>query len=74
MSNMEELTPESLIEEGKKWEKFVLANASIEERLKDLSPQERLKDLSPQEMLKHLSPQALKEVQEYLDTLKNKQK
>ncbi len=69
MSDREELTPDDLIEEGKKWEKFVLAHTSIEERLAGVSPQEVLKNYSPQEVLKNYSP---KDIQRYLDTLKNK--
>ena len=60
MSDREELTPDDLIEEGKKLEKFVLAHTSIEERLAGVSPQEVLKNYSP------------KDIQRYLDTLKNK--
>ncbi len=43
MSDREELTPDDLIEEGKKWEKFVLAHTSIEERLAGVPPEEVLK-------------------------------
>ena len=69
MSDREELTPDDLIEEGKKWGKFVLAHISIEERLAGVSPQEVLKNYSPEEVLKNYSP---KDIQRYLDTLKNK--
>ena len=60
MSDREELTPDDLIEEGKKWEKFVLAHTSIEERLAGVPPEEVLKNYS------------LKDIQRYLDTLKQR--
>ena len=69
MSDREELTPDELIEEGKKWEKFVLAHTSIEERLAGVPPEEVLKNYAPEEVLKNYS---LKDIQRYLDTLKQK--
>ena len=50
MSDREELTPDDLIEEGKKLEKFVLAHTSIEERLAGVPPQEVLKNYSPKDI------------------------
>ena len=78
MSDREELTPDELIEEGKKWEKFVLAHTSIEERLAGVPPEEVLKNYAPEEVLKNYAPEevlknySLKDIQRYLDTLKQK--
>ena len=69
MSDREELTPDELIEEGKKWEKFVLTHTSLEERLAGVPPEEVLKNYAPEEVLKNYS---LKDIQRYLDNLKQK--
>lgn len=75
-----ELTPEQVIEYGKKWQHIVLAGIapdeimakySINERLKGLETKDILQALEPKEILKGLNP---KDIEEYLDKLKKSKK
>ncbi len=50
----QELTPEKLIEMGKKWGDLYLRSLPPEERLKGLGPEERLKGLSAEEIEAYL--------------------
>jgi hypothetical protein len=62
-----ELTPERVIEMGKKWEDLFLAGISVEKRLAGLKPEERLAGLKPEERLAGLKPE---EIERYLRKLK----
>ncbi|SLM28394.1 conserved hypothetical protein [Desulfamplus magnetovallimortis] len=76
-----EMTPEDVMEIGKEWEELFLNIIPVERKLAGLKPQEvmsafkpqeRLAGLKPQERMAGLSSEELKEIEQYINNLKNK--
>ena len=73
-----ELTPQRVIEMGKKWEELFLKGISVEERLAGLKPEERLSGLKPEEVFRNYTPEEVlrnytpEEIERYLRTLKER--
>ncbi len=65
----EELTPEKIIEDGKKWHNIILSGMDPEDVMSKFSVEDRLKGLSPEDILKGLSPEYL---EKYLKKIKVK--
>lgn len=64
-----ELTPEKIIEYGKKWQNIVLSGLDPDEIMTRFSIKDRLRGLAPEDRLKGLAPE---EIEKYLKQLKKK--
>lgn len=65
-SDLEELTPAFLTEEGKRWAQHLVSVMPAEDRLKGLPAEDRLKDLKIDELISGLSPAKIKELKRKL--------
>ena len=67
----EGLTPEMVMEVGRKMMLRNLSYLTIEERLAGLKPKERLAGMKPKDWLSELDSSELKEIEEYIKSHKS---